>query len=324
MLLTLDDEEALDPALAGGKGSGLARLHQAGLPVPASFVVPSTAWTAYFDQPALTQQRQRLFAADPSDRAQLYAQLKEKARATPLPSALTRGAMAALTHLGRSVAFRSSAVIEDGRDRSCAGMLSSHLGLPPTLRAFEAGVKAVWLSLLAPRTLEYLTALGETDLNLATARGCAVLVQSVVPADRSGVLFRTAGHVRVEAVPGLGLPLVAGQMSPDVFEQGTGSGWQSRVQPFKRCALVLSEPHWADLLPGDSIRWRKGATEAVAVLARYGESLSLLRLGYPADTDPLLAVEECEGLANLSARVSEVVGLPELDLEWCWCGRRSR
>jgi pyruvate,phosphate dikinase len=47
-------DEAIAKALLGGKGAGLHWLTSVGVPVPAGFVIPTTAWTEYKQKPATT------------------------------------------------------------------------------------------------------------------------------------------------------------------------------------------------------------------------------------------------------------------------------
>jgi pyruvate,water dikinase len=112
-------------------------------------------------------------------------------------------------------AVRSSANVEDSSELSFAGLFTSILGVD---RADLPGaIDTVVRSVHADRVRVY-----------CQSRGCnvedihmSVIVQVMVPADRSGVCFSRANehpnYSRVEAVLGLAEPLVSGMVSPDSY-----------------------------------------------------------------------------------------------------------
>lgn len=180
----------MDPRTAGGKAAALRRLADKGLPVPRAWVLPVEALVAFLD-------RNRLDPATPDLAARILA--------APIPFPLVSPAPL--------VAVRSSALGEDGRRASHAGQYESVLGVAPP--AFADAVRVVWASWFSPRARAYR---GEGG-----APGMAVLVQEVVDARVSGVLFTvnpltgTWREMTVEAVWGLGDQLVAGQLVPDRY-----------------------------------------------------------------------------------------------------------
>jgi phosphoenolpyruvate synthase/pyruvate phosphate dikinase len=50
LIVWLEDNEALDPILAGGKAVGLAKLVRAGIPVPPGFVLTSEAYRFFVEE----------------------------------------------------------------------------------------------------------------------------------------------------------------------------------------------------------------------------------------------------------------------------------
>lgn len=182
--------EQADPATAGGKAAALHRLADHGLPVPRSWVLPVDAFVVFLAA-------NHLDASTPG--------LVDRLRAAPLPFPLVSPAPL--------VAVRSSAMGEDGRRSSHAGQYESVLGVTP--EAFTDAVKTVWASWFSARARAYRGEGGPP--------GMAVLVQEVVDARVSGVLFTinplvgTWRQMTVEAVWGLGDQLVAGQLVPDRY-----------------------------------------------------------------------------------------------------------
>ncbi|NKY60089.1 PEP/pyruvate-binding domain-containing protein [Nocardia flavorosea] len=166
----------------GSKAGTLGVLLHHGLPVPDGFVVPSTG---------------------------------EAAAGPALHSAVARE----LDLLGNPVlAVRSSAATEDTADASAAGQYESVIGVQ--------GVDAVCAAITACRASAHAARVGDyrrrTNGHTAdAAHGMAVLVQRVVEADVSGVLFtptQPGDPIRVEASWGLGLAVVDGIVTPDTYE----------------------------------------------------------------------------------------------------------
>ena len=116
------------------------------------------------------------------------------------------------------VAVRSSAVDEDGSGASFAGQHETYLNVRG-VDDVAAAVVRCWRSLWLPRALSYRR---ERGISIEGA-SLAVLVQQLVPAEVSGVLFSAnpINKSRDEAVLtvnwGLGESVVGGTVTPDTF-----------------------------------------------------------------------------------------------------------
>ncbi|MFD4671463.1 PEP/pyruvate-binding domain-containing protein [Lentzea sp. NPDC058450] len=167
LLLPLDDPKAVLAAV-GGKGASLARLVQAGLPVPPGFHLTTRAY------------RERSM----------------------------EGVLEAFRELGGPVAVRSSATAEDLPGLSFAGQHDTVLNVKED-GLFDAILRC-WDSLRSDRAVAYRARNGVTSAEMA------VVVQRMVPAEVSGVLF-TADPVTgrpepvINAARGLGEALVSGE-----------------------------------------------------------------------------------------------------------------
>jgi pyruvate,water dikinase len=177
------DIEPDDLPRVGGKGLNLGLMLRAGLPVPEGFCLTANG------------------AADTSD--------QQKGEV-----------LAAYRRLGAGlVAVRSSAAAEDGAEHSFAGQQETILGVQgeqPLLEAVERCVRS-WDS---ARSQAYRAQKG---LAASSGVGMAVVVQRLIPADVSGVLFTrdpldpTGKQMLIESAWGLGELVVSGRVSPDRF-----------------------------------------------------------------------------------------------------------
>ena len=117
-----------------------------------------------------------------------------------------------------SVAVRSSAIGEDGLGASFAGQHETFLNVVGAPAVAQAVVRC-WASAVSQRALEYRR---RQDLGRERIR-IAVLVQQMVPADVSAVVFSanpvtgSRGEVVVNASWGLGESIVGGTVTPDTY-----------------------------------------------------------------------------------------------------------
>jgi phosphohistidine swiveling domain-containing protein len=256
--------QALDRAQVGGKAASLALLRAAGLPVPEGFVVTVSAFEASREGGAA------LLALRPS------AAVKREIAA----------ALAALCPAGEPVAVRSSALDEDGPQRSFAGQYESFLCVP--VQDVARQVAAVWRSGFTDRVLAYRAQLGVAG----PPRAPAVLVQRMADADAAGVAFSadplagTPDVVVVHAVPGLAPGLVNGDCDADSYR-------------IDRRGRVL-----ATTVADKVSRWRGGAdgAQCVALAPEDARSTTLRR-------------HEARAVAALARRCEQVHGRAQ-DIEW--------
>lgn len=317
LIVAAENPWATDNRLTGSKAAVLASLHRAGLPVPPTIIVTTAAWAEF----SATIRLKELVAALPDDLERLedhLAELREKINASPLPPSLLEATDESLLRLGHNLVYRSSSCAEDGQSASFAGLFKSYLGLPPTRKAFEAGVKSVWLSAFTPNLVRYLVATTGAAFRDLLSAGCAVIVQPLMDAERSGVALWSNQRLRIEAVYGLAAPLVSGRITPDCYECIDGT-WHEVIQRLKRGAIVRCKPEWRDLLPGDEIVLRVGARTSCAHLGPVAGGLAVVRLRSPLDEQPVLTLTECDQLTVLVAAAAERLCWPSIDCEWVWC-----
>jgi pyruvate,water dikinase len=248
--------EARDIGQVGGKAINLCRLIQAGLPVPDGFVVTTTTF-------------------------------REAMAARRMPEDVACRIRQAYERLGEpTVAVRSSATAEDLAGASMAGQYETFLDVVGA-DAVVATVERCWQSLQSTRVQIYLAERSIDPTDVAVA----VIVQRLVPAEVSGVLFtanpRTGatGEMVVEAVYGLGEGLVSGAVQPDVYCLDAESGYVRDVQVARKTKAL-----------------RPGAREYQDVPeSRAGKAC----LNYP----------QLQALRQLGHRAQQHFGCPQ-DMEW--------
>ena len=214
-ILPLNSKEA-NLENAGGKGANLARLARAGFAVPPGFIITTSAYLAFVG----TNDLQRsIFAAlqkvSPDDPASLQAAshaIRDRFSSSSLPSVIASDIKSAYTELGSpAVAVRSSATAEDLPGLSFAGQQDTFLNIIGE-RALLQAVISCFSSLWTARAIGYRARNGIPHAGVSLA----VVVQRMVPAEVSGVMF-TANpltgarqEIVIDATLGLGEALVSG------------------------------------------------------------------------------------------------------------------
>jgi pyruvate,water dikinase len=259
----LDGAECRDPARVGGKAAHLGRL-AGSYPVPPGFCLAAKA-------PGGGAGEGTLLPLEWSALAAAYEHLGRRCGRPRLP-----------------VAVRSSAVDEDGAQASFAGQHESYLNVVGA-EAVAAAVGRCLASARAGRVLDYRRARG-----LDGEAGVAVLVQQLVMADASAVIFSAdprcgdGTRVVVNAAWGLGESLVGGTVVPDLYA-------------VRKADLAIVERQVADKARMTVAAGPGGETREVPVPG-------LMR------REPALADEQVIELARLACRLEAVQGWP-VDLE---------
>lgn len=209
------DLNMADLNLLGGKGRSLALLSNAGLPVPKGVIVTAQAFRDHINRNSLSAEIDAA-AGDPATAASRIAGLLA---AHPLAPDLETALVHAFDEFGGApLAVRSSAIAEDSPEHSFAGLQDSFLNVQ-TLEALQQAICDCWASLWNQRAMIYRSHRGIPATDIAIA----VIVQEMVEADVSGVLF-TANPATgkrtdliINANYGLGESIVDGSTNPDTF-----------------------------------------------------------------------------------------------------------
>ena len=222
-------DEPVEAKLIGNKSHNLLRLQQAGAArVPAGFTITATTFSLLVEhnglRPALDLLLANIVPEQPASLEEISQSLMTLVRRMEIPDAVQDEILDRFDHLGAEhtgpplrVAVRSSALHEDS-DHSFAGQYHSVLGVG------RSGLLGAYLEVVAskytPEALLYRISAGLSDEEAAMA----VLVLTMVDAAASGVVYTRSPapdgkgeRLLVQSVSGLGLPLVGGEITPDMF-----------------------------------------------------------------------------------------------------------
>jgi pyruvate,water dikinase len=237
----LGEVAGVDELEVGGKAANLGEMTEAGFSVPPGFVVTAPAYLDALDQMGIRKNLRalvhdhvlgKLLLADVSSRARLLI------LNAGLPPGLTSAVTDSLEQLREKrhgvaplvVAVRSSATGEDSEATSFAGVNESFTNMV-TAEEVCAAIVQCWASLYSERALVY-----RNEQGISGEPAMAVVVQSMIDSDRSGVIFTAdpvhgeRGVLVIEAVVGLGEVIVGGQVEPDTYRIRRGASEQDRPE----------------------------------------------------------------------------------------------
>jgi len=206
--------------LIGGKAMNLARMQQQGLPVPDGFVVTAHAFHRFLQENGIQHSWSDL---------QIRSAIIDGHMPETLISELFQH-YASLQATSRfAVAVRSSSSFEDMASASFAGQYETRLNVNSFFQLVQS-IKVCWASFFSPAVRQY----AQRQAISMDSPAMAVLVQIMVRADVSGVLFSSnpvtgnPDEIVINASYGLGEPVVSGEVTPDMYIVGRKNGSISR------------------------------------------------------------------------------------------------
>jgi phosphohistidine swiveling domain-containing protein len=225
-IVPLDTTLHIDTNAVGPKALSLIRLGQIGFKVPAGFCITAAVFREHLEQNNLSARLKvavdELAKTESQEKEKLLSTLRQAIIQAPLDETIRQGIEQHYCKLGAQyVAIRSSGTAEDLPGHSFAGQYDTYLGISNLEDCIEA-VKKCWASLWTLRAYEYREKNGFDHLKIEMA----VIVQSLIAADSSGVIFTvdpvtgSRNSMVIEACFGLGDALVSGKVTPDRFLVG--------------------------------------------------------------------------------------------------------
>jgi pyruvate,water dikinase len=297
-----DDLTVGDVAIAGGKGANLGELCHAGLPVPDGFVVTAPAFLDAMDAGGVRDELRATVAtvaatSGEADVATTSERLRSLVHKAGMPDALRADVVDAYHRLvetsgGGRVAVRSSSTAEDTGATSFAGMNETFTNVEGDDEIVRRVVDC-WASLFGARSLSYRAGRGTAD-----EPAIAVVVQRMIDADRSGVMFTAdpttgdRGTIVIEAAFGLGELVVGGRIEPDTY--------------------VVDKA-------GPAVRSTRVGTKALRVVASPGGGERTIAVTTDEAAERVLDDTHVLAVAGLGLAVEAHYGAPQ-DTEWAYAG----
>lgn len=315
-----------DILTAGGKGANLGEMAAAGLPVPTGFVLTTEAYHAFVKEHGLQQQiidlAANVSAEDPQSSAEASAAIRALFLEVNLPKAVQADLFAAYIDLvtaeETAVAVRSSATAEDLPQASFAGQQETFLNVHGKEGLLEA-VKACWASLWTARALAYRERIGIDQETV----GMAVVVQVMVPAAVSGILFTAnpatgaRDELIINASFGLGEAIVSGQVTPDTYVLSRESRTvKETTLGTKEVMIVASDDQRTIIRPVPEAQRTQSAlsSDLLNELTTLAAQVEKLFHGVPQDIEWAVAENHCW---LLQARpITNLPPAPLQDVHW--------
>lgn len=275
----------------GGKARNLMDLMAAGFPVPEGWVVSTSAYEQFLERNAL---RQRISDAlrdlDYQDAVKVVRcaeSIRSWMMAGEMDPQLSDRLLKETAPFGPSGlwAVRSSAIAEDLEQASFAGQQDTYLNV--TRDRLAESVKKCWASYWNDRAIEYRHDKGIGHLD----SGMAVVVQHMVNADSSGIMFTSdpitgEEKIIIESSWGLGESIASGLVTPDRFvcDPSTGEVRESKINSKVQAMFLSPEGEKVVDVP-EGERNRPSLTRGkVELVAKLGIKLHE-RMGSPQDIE---------------------------------------
>ena len=280
-----------DVEIAGGKGASLGEMIKAGIPVPAGFVLLSTAFEIFLEQTDLNVEIETILGNVNINKIHTIEEASEKIRTLItnryIPDSISAIILDEFKKLGHPfVAVRSSATSEDSASAAWAGQLDSFLNTTEVM--LLENVKKCWASLFTPRAIFYRF---EKKLDKDKI-SVAVVVQKMVDSEKSGIAFsvhpvtQDKNQIIIEAGFGLGEAIVSGSITPDSYVVDKGGLTISAINRGGQTKALYKNPkggnEWKEL-------GERGKKQALTEKKIIGLSKLIIKIenhyGFPCDIE---------------------------------------
>ena len=259
-VLTLSDTSATLETV-GGKGLSLAKMTQAGFPVPNGFHITTEAYRRFVAandlQTKILVTLKDVDVSRPASLETVSTSINRFFAEAKIPNELAACLTESYASLNsrKSVAVRSSATAEDLPEASFAGQQETFLNLHGEEALLEAVIKC-WASLWTARAIAYRLK-NNIDQNTVAL---AVVVQEMVNAEAAGILFTANpinGHrdqMVINAAWGLGAAIVGGLVSPDTILADKATGKVKKYDIAEKTLITVTTEKSTEEIPLDDAR----------------------------------------------------------------------
>ncbi|UCE51895.1 MAG: hypothetical protein JSV31_21935 [Desulfobacterales bacterium] len=221
-VISAEDIQDEDRQRVGGKGYALVLMAKNGFQIPETVCISSDAYQEYVDHTGLRERiqlelhRKNFKEMRWEEIWDCATRIRNMFLQKQIPDHIANRLKAAIQvrFQDEPVAVRSSAPEEDTAKASFAGLHESYINISG-INAILEHIRKVWASLWSDAALLY-----RQEIGLSVEKSTmAVVIQAIVPGDRSGVVFtqnpNDASQGVIESVYGLNQGLVDGTVDPD-------------------------------------------------------------------------------------------------------------
>jgi len=226
-IVWINEVDKDDVGIVGGKGANLGEMTSFGLPMPNGFIVTASAYFQFLKEnnleKVIQQEIKEIDLEKPEAINRASQRIKKVIEDGRMSEDLAKKIIFTYDKLGgllkqALVAIRSSATAEDLPTASFAGQQETFLNVKGETNVVKR-VQDCWASLFTPRAIFYREENKFDHLKV----GIAVVVQEMIGADVSGVMFtidpvtHEKNRIVIEAIYGLGELIVQGELIPDRY-----------------------------------------------------------------------------------------------------------
>ncbi len=293
-----------DESLVGAKAADLGEMSGLDLPVPNGFVVTTAMYYAFLQQTGLRLKMEALLdqvnTSDMAKLQQLSQSAQQLVRKAKMPKELETEITQAYHRLSSKDIFVAIRASVPGTEIDDVALSQPAMLNIVGSKNVASSVQEMWANLFTTKSLYARAERGMSQIS----NGLAVIVQRMVEAESSGILFTvdpmatTSKTVSIEAVWGLGEPIVSGALTPDHYEVDRDS-WKITHRDIVR-------QEW-QLISQSGSRKHKETTVKLPVSAAWQRKQKLSDAHIMA-------------LARLAVKVEEHFGQPQ-DCEWAYANQ---
>lgn len=217
IIVHIDDPAALDVERFGPKGASQAALDAAGLPTPGGALLSASAYRRQIEHLGIPGLLEEAAEMGLQGARRHMARIRIAIHGGPILEDIEAQLLAAWQRLkvpGKTIAVRSSSLIEDQKGSSFAGQFESFLGLTSE-DEFLTAVKACWAALWSPRAMRHM----DEQAQSPGATAMALIIQPTIDADFSGggMSLTAVGGMTITATRGPGSQIAQGEVVPDSY-----------------------------------------------------------------------------------------------------------
>ena len=269
-------------------------MFNAGFPVPPGFCITTEAYRTFLqassEMEEMLSRLDRLKADQLQEISNIGKLIRHHIESITMPEEIKTAIIDGWKKSGEEWAYavRSSATAEDLPSASFAGQQDTYLNVIGADQILQA-VKKCWASLFTDRAIIYRMQNGFVHRSVFLS----VVVQRMVFPQVSGIMFTAdpvTGNrkiISIDASYGIGEALVAGMVSPDLYQVRAGKLIKKQI-----------------------------AKKEVAIYALPGGGTNKVKIAEERQTTSSLTDEQAVKLASIGRSIEKHFGSPQ-DIEWC-------